>query len=99
MTTVFSSERKMVAEVGLQLGADHRVEGTQRLVEQDDPGVEHQGAHQAGPLLLAARELGREAVEAVGRELGQLGQLGEPVIDPARSQPRYRAIRSTLRGR
>ena len=56
-------------QVSLQLGADHRVECAQGLIEQDHLGVEHQGSHQAHALPLAARELRREAVEPVAREV------------------------------
>ncbi len=82
MTTVFSSERKIDAKVGLQLGADHRVECAQGLVEQDHLGVEHERAHQADALALTAGELGGETVETISRKSGQLGELGEPVVDP-----------------
>ena len=64
------------AEVGLELGADHRVESAQGLVEQDDLGVEHERAHQAHALALTARELGGETVETILRKSGQLGELG-----------------------
>src|SRR4051794_13617804 len=47
----------------LQLAADHRVEGAQGLVEEQDLRVEHQRAHQAYTLPLATRKLDRETVE------------------------------------
>ena len=47
--------REDVAQVLLQLVADHRVERAERLVEQQHVRVEHQRAHQADALALAAR--------------------------------------------
>ena len=49
-TTVLPSAREDAAQVVLQLGADHRVERAQRLVEQQHVRVEHQRAHQADAL-------------------------------------------------
>ncbi len=71
-----------IAQVGLKLGADHGVKRGQGLVQQDHLGVEHQGAHQAHSLALAAGELGGETVESVDWELSQVGELGESTLDP-----------------
>ena len=80
-TTVLPSDAEDVAQVVVQLGADERVERAERLVEQQHLGVEHQRAHQADALALAARQLGRVAVEAVGGEAGQGAQLVEAARD------------------
>ena len=85
------------AEVGLQLGADHRVECPQGLVEQDHLGVEHQSAHQADTLALAARKLRGKAVEPFARESASARRARRAGRRSGRvSQPRYRAIRITL---
>ncbi len=65
------------SQVFLELGADHRVERTQGLVEQDHVGVEHQRPHQAHSLLLAAGKLCGKAVEALARKVREPGELGE----------------------
>jgi hypothetical protein len=44
-------------ELDLQTFAELRVEGTERLVEQEHRGVEDQGASEGDALLLASREL------------------------------------------
>ena len=75
------------AEIGLELGADHGIEGPHRLIEQDDPRVEHQRSHQADPLPLTAGKLRGESVEPLGREPRQLAQLERAgrrsVVDPS----------------
>ena len=88
------------AKVGLKLGADHRVECAQGLIEQDHLGVEHERAHQAHALPLAARELGGKRSSPSLRKPRQLGKLGEPVVDPRRvPSPGSGPSRSRCRGR
>src|SRR5439155_2790954 len=55
---------------------DERVEGPERLVEQERVRVEHEGPHQPDALPLAAGELVRVAVQPVGREAGEVGEFG-----------------------
>ena len=49
-----AERREDLLQVALQIEADERVEGAERLVEQQQIGVEHQRPHQAHPLLLSA---------------------------------------------
>ena len=60
-----------VLDLELHLLAELPVERAERLVHQDQPGLEDQGAGQGHPLLLAAGELGRPPVV----QAGQLDQL------------------------
>ena len=62
------------ADVGVQVGG--------RLVEEVERRVPGQGASEADPLLLAARELG-------GAPVGQVGDV-QPVQDLDRLAPRLR---------
>ena len=71
------------AQVGLQLGADHRVERASGSSSRITCGSSISARIRLDALPLAAGELRREAVEPVGRETRQLGELGEPVVDPA----------------
>ena len=75
--------RKVAPDLGVQVDDQlvevrraHRVEARVGLVEQDDLGVEHQGAGQAGPLAHTAGDL-----------TGQL-RPRRPAGRPARSSPR-----------
>src|SRR5581483_4724269 len=72
-----------VLEVGLQLGANERVESAERFTKQQQAGVEHQGPHEADALPLAAGQLYGIVAEAIVRETGQLGQLLEALADAA----------------
>ena len=74
-----------------------RVERGERLVEQDDLGLDGQGASQGDPLLLASGQLVRVAA-AVARQAHELEQLVDPC--PFGSGPRPRpkpTLRPTLR--
>ena len=64
------------AHLELQVLAQLLVERAQRLVHQQQPGLEHDGAGQRDALLLAAGELARIAV-AVARQLHQLERLAD----------------------
>ena len=64
-------------EVVEELGARRAVEGHERLVQEEQVRVEHQGTREAGALRLAARELARRTVPQVGDP-----EPLQPVIDP-----------------
>jgi hypothetical protein len=66
---------KHILEILLQFSANHGVEIAQRLVEQQDVGIEHQGPHQADALALASRELSRESLEQGWWEVCELAKL------------------------
>ena len=70
----FAELTEYLPELSLQVGADHRIQGTERLVEQQHFGIEHQRPHQADTLALPARELDRVAAQPVRWEMRQLGQ-------------------------
>src|SRR5215217_5790120 len=59
-----------VAQEGQQLGAGARIEVAGRLVGEDDLGPAHQGPGGGDPLLLSARELAREMIEAIAQADG-----------------------------
>ncbi len=61
-TMVLSSSRCRRSSLLLQLGAHDRVDGAERLVHEQDVGVDREPARNADALLLAARELARVAV-------------------------------------
>jgi hypothetical protein len=67
-----------LAQLGAHLLAQLRVQVGQRLVHQADLGLRHQRAAQRHPLLLAARELRRLAIEQ-GGQAEQFGRLGQPL--------------------
>ena len=54
----------------------------ERLVEEQQRGIEKERAHEADPLALPARELPWVALERVGREARQLDELGAARVDP-----------------
>ena len=62
------------AEPGAELGAHSRVEGAERLVEEQHRGVDGERAREPHPLALTARELRRVAV-GEPLELDELEQL------------------------
>ena len=64
-------------EVVEQLGAGRAVEGHERLVEEQQLRLQHEGTREAGPLRLAARELARRSVPQVGDP-----EPLQPVLDP-----------------
>ena len=59
---------------------DLRVERGQRLVEEEDLGLDREGAGQRDPLLLAARQLVRVAVALVG-QVDELEELADALAD------------------
>ena len=70
------------AELALQIGEqvddlrlDRDVERRDRLVADDQLGAQREGAGDADPLSLAARELRREAVVVLGVQADELHQL------------------------
>jgi hypothetical protein len=67
-----------LADLLAHLAPQPRVEVRQRLVEQQDRGLEHERARDRDPLLLAARELGRQAVVVAFESDG-----GERLASPA----------------
>ena len=73
-----------VAQVLLQLVANHRIQRAERLVEQEHVGVEHQGAHEADALALSSGELAGVAAEGVGGKAGELDELAQAGVDPLR---------------
>ena len=82
-TTVLLQRLEGLAQVGLEVGADDRVEGAERLVQEQQRRVEHQGAHQADALPLPSGHLRGIMVETLRREAGQLGQLFQALADAA----------------
>ena len=77
-----------VEQLVLQPGPHDRVDGAERLVHQQHRRVGGERPGHADPLLLAARELGRVAVEQLGVEADQLDQLVDPLPRSASlSQP------------
>ena len=94
MTTVFSSDRKIDAKVGLELGADHRVErhpGARRAGSPWGRASERaSGSRAAAGRPRAGRESGRDrrSGTASARRARRAGRRSERC-----SQPRYRAIR------
>ncbi len=69
-----------VAEPGAELLADLGVEGAEGLVEEEDPGLDGEGAGERHPLPLAPGELCRVAVGEVA-DADQLQQLVGPPPD------------------
>ena len=65
--------------VGAHRGAQRRVQRGERLVEQDDVGLDGQRAGQGDPLLLASGQLVRVA-PPVSREAHELEQLVDPFL-------------------
>ena len=88
-------------EVLLHLAAHDRIERAERLVEQEQRGIEHERAHDADALPLPARELGGEPLEEVSRARGARAtelastRARDLVLGPAevaaRGAPRCRA--------
>jgi len=48
-----------VCEGDLKVGSCYRIQGTERLIEQDDTGLSGQGSRNRHPLALPARQLSR----------------------------------------
>jgi hypothetical protein len=91
--------REQPPELLLELRAHDGVEGAERLVEQQDRRVQHEGAHQPHPLALAAAELARVASQRVRGQPGQVGQLSHARRDPrARPALRLRGQRHVVEG-
>ncbi len=80
--------REQPRELVAQLLAQLVVEVGERLVEEDEVRLLHQGAGQRGALLLAAGQLGRLAVEE-RREPEQLGDPAHPRLHLGGGQPRH----------
>jgi hypothetical protein len=77
------SQSLLEVEQGLlQAVARDRVERTERLVEQHDPGRGRERARHAHALLLAAGQFRRPALADVARQLHQLEDLIHPLSDP-----------------
>jgi len=53
-------------EIILQPRADDRIQGPKGFIQEQNFGVEHQGSNERDPLALAARHLGRKALQNVG---------------------------------
>src|SRR5260370_41530648 len=64
------------------MGADNRIESAERLIEQQDIRVEHEGAHQPNALTLTTGELDRVVIQTLGRKAGQVDQLRQPGLKP-----------------
>src|SRR5262249_4112146 len=72
-----------LTDLGAHLDADLRVEVRQGLVQQEDVRVQHEGAGQGDPLLLATRELSRVAL-LEARQV-DLGEAGGPTVGDGRA--------------
>ena len=80
-TTVLNRRAKMMLEVALELMAGHRIERTERLVEQQHFRVEHQRPHQRHALPLPTRQLARKARKQLLGQVHQLRQLVDAPLD------------------
>ena len=74
-TTVFFKSAEEFAKFLLQVVADHRVERAHRFIEEQDIGVEHEGAHEADALPLAAGKLRGKSPQRVAGELRAFEQI------------------------
>src|SRR5262249_11663397 len=84
------------AQVVLQLGADHRIERAERLVEEQHLGGEHERAHEPDALALAAPELDGAALQRRrrGRRAPPAASGRRPATRAA-SRPSQRATSGT----
>src|SRR6266446_9739663 len=62
-------------QISLQIRSDHWIEGAERLVQQQDLGVQHESAHQAHPLTLTTGKLHGVAIKPCRRKLRQYHQF------------------------
>ena len=95
-TMVLPSSRCSRSSSLLQLGADDRVDGAERLVHQQDVRVGGQAAGHADALLLAAGELARVAVGERRVEADGLADRARPLVGLALSTPLRRSTVATL---
>ena len=72
-----------VLDLVLHLLAQLLVQRAERLVHQDQLGLEHERARDRDPLLLTARELGRPALPEI-RQLDHVERLPDPRLDLGR---------------
>ncbi len=76
-----------VAQFGLKIGADERIERAERLVKQQRVRIQHERAHQTDTLALPARKLVWAAIESLRRESRQIRQFpharGDLIVAPA----------------
>ena len=73
-----------------------QVERRERLVQQEQPRVEHQRAGQRGALLLPARELARQAQRQLG-DPHQVERVAAPALGPrAAGRPEARSPNATF---
>ena len=79
-TIVCARLRKNFFEVRLQTRAHQRIERAERLIEQEQLGLEHQRTHQADALPLSARELDRVALEILSHEARELAEFRQRAL-------------------
>ena len=83
-------------ELHLEVGARDGVERPQRLVEQEDRGIQHQRPHEAHALPLSTAQLVRIAFHQLGLEVHQRGEGVEPCCltrsSPARGARRQHDV-------
>ena len=72
---------KNVFEIALKTGTHERIKRAERLIQQEQLGLEHQGAHQTDTLPLSTRELDRVAVEVLGCETRELAEFPQSRFD------------------
>ena len=86
-------------EIVEELGSRRAVEGHERLVQQEQVRIEHQGSREAGALGLAARQLARrtvsqvedpEALQPVVDTLAGLGRVHAPEAQAGGDVPEHR---------
>src|SRR5439155_18693830 len=66
----------------------HWIEGAERLVEEQDLGIEHQRPHQADPLRLPTGELAGKTAQRVMRKADDCRELFDPRGDARRIPPK-----------
>ena len=65
------------------LGPDRHIERAHGLIGDQDVGLSRQGARDADPLALTARELRRKAPDSRARKADEIDEPADPCIDSA----------------
>ena len=91
--------RKQLAQLLLQLVAHHRIERAERLIEEQHVRIEHERPHQAHALALSAGEIVRLAAQRLERQLHEIGELGDALLDPSRVAGQSPRDQRDVRGR
>jgi hypothetical protein len=86
----------MASQLATDLDPRRRIERRERLVEQEEPGLEREGAGQRHPLDLAAGELARAHVGAVVEPQARQPLAGDASGISRRDAPAAQAERDVL---